>query len=114
MPCCCAIAGVSGSTARSVVGGTFGRGHEAGVGVGRGVGAGAAVAGAGVAAGACTGAAVPCPCGMPCVLPVVYRFVVSLGPVFDRDSVFCVLILIFGCCGAGVLGGGVDFGGGVG
>ena len=30
------------------------------------------------------------------------------------EFVLTVLILIFGCCGAGVFGGGVDLGGGVG
>src|ERR1700760_2674750 len=105
MFCCCAIAGVSGSTARIVVAGTFGRAQDCGVGVGRGGGGGGAV----------DGAAVPCPCGIPCVLPSVYLFDVSVGPVFDFEFVFAVLILIFGCCGAGVCcGGGVCFGGGVG
>ena len=37
-----------------------------------------------------------------------------MGPVLLFDSVFCVLILSFGCTGAGVCGGGVVFGGGVG
>src|ERR1700681_2327108 len=110
MPCCCASDGVSGSTAWMVDAGTLGRGHDCGVRVGCGVG----VAGAGVLAGATTAGAVPCPCGIPCVLPVVYLLVVSVGPVFDLASVFWVLILIRGCCGAGVLGGGVVFGGGVG
>jgi len=112
MPCCAAIGGVSGSMARIVAAGTFGRAHESGVGVGLGVGA--AVAGAAVAGGAVEGAAVPWPCGMPWVLPVWYLLASSVGPVLVFDSVLTVLILILGCCGAGVFGGGVDFGGGVG
>ena|SRR5947209_8608542 len=115
MPCCCAIGGVSGSTGRMVVAATFGRAQLCGVGVGFGVGGGG-VAGAGVAAGAAgAGAEVPWPCGMPCVLPCVCVFAFSVGPVLLLDSVLSVLILILGCCGAGVCcGGGVCFGGGVG
>src|SRR5947209_19514539 len=81
MPCCCAIAGVSGETVRSVVAATFGRRHDNGVGVDFGVAVGVAAGGAGVAATSpAPGGGVPGRAAAPFTSPVTLGVGGSVRP----------------------------------